>query len=539
MSLLARHLRPRARAPWDALSSLSRALSLARPATPEPGDAATPTVKLLIDGHLQESASTSWLDVTNPATQEVVSRVPLTTLAEFQSAVAGAREAFPKWRSRPLPERTRVMFKFLQLIQDNKGEVAECITREQGKTLKDAHGDVFRGLEVVEMSCGLAPSMMGELIENVAKDIDCYSIRQPIGVCAGICPFNFPAMVPLWMFPIAITAGNTFILKPSELVPGAAMMVSELALQAGIPRGVLNVVHGAHDVVNMICDDPSIRAVSFVGSDAAGHHIYSRAAASGKRVQANLGAKNHAVVMPDAEAEATVKALVGASFGAAGQRCMAVSAAVFVGGMDRWKEALVDEAKRLKVSGGFEPDADVGPLITRKAKARVESLIKGGIEAGATAILDGRGVQVPGYTEGNFVGPTLLAGVTPEMECYKEEIFGPVLCCLEAASLEDAIAIVNANPHANGTAIFTSSGSSARRFQHDVDVGMVGLNVPIPVPLPCFSFTGWRGSFHGDLHMYGREAVHFFTQPKTVTAKWADRSRAAPTRVPGLDRVGA
>ncbi|KAF5837385.1 Aldehyde/histidinol dehydrogenase [Dunaliella salina] len=433
------------------------------------------------------------------------------------------------------------MFKLQELIRANTEELARSITMEQGKTLADARGDVFRGLEVVEYACGMAPQLAGEMVENVATGIDCYSIRQPLGVCAGICPFNFPAMVPLWMFPLAVTAGNTFVLKPSEKDPGAAMILADLAMQAGLPKGVLNVVHGSHDVVNNILDHPDIKAISFVGSDKAGRYIYERGSVQGKRVQSNLGAKNHAVVLPDADVDSTVKALTGASFGAAGQRCMAISAAVFVGGMDKWKRPLMDAAKSLKVNAGWEADADVGPMISPEAKARCERLIQSGISEGAQCIVDGRGVSVPGYEQGNWVGPTLLSNVQPHMECYNEEIFGPVLSCLEAGTLDDAISLVNANKHGNGCAIFTRSGAAARKFQHEIDVGMVGINVPIPVPLPFFSFTGWRGSFAGDLHMYGRAGVQFYTQPKTVTSKWIMGEVAASSsqRMPGLDRVGS
>eukprot|EP00200_Dunaliella_tertiolecta_P005719 CAMPEP_0202355528 /NCGR_PEP_ID=MMETSP1126-20121109/10385_1 /ASSEMBLY_ACC=CAM_ASM_000457 /TAXON_ID=3047 /ORGANISM="Dunaliella tertiolecta, Strain CCMP1320" /LENGTH=539 /DNA_ID=CAMNT_0048948159 /DNA_START=88 /DNA_END=1707 /DNA_ORIENTATION=+ len=505
------------------------------------GSGEVPKVKLLVDGQLEESKTQSWVNVVNPATQQTLSKLPLTTGEEFQRSVQAAKDAFMKWRDTPISVRTRVMFKLQELIRANTEELARSITMEQGKTLADARGDVFRGLEVVEYACGMAPQLAGEMVENVATGIDCYSIRQPLGVCAGICPFNFPAMVPLWMFPLAVTSGNTFVLKPSEKDPGAAMILAELAMQAGLPKGVLNVVHGTHDVVNNILDHPDIKAISFVGSDKAGRYIYERGSAQGKRVQSNLGAKNHAVVLPDADLESTVKALAGASFGAAGQRCMAISAAVFVGGMDKWRQPLMDAAKSLKVNAGWEADADVGPMISPEAKLRCERLIQSGISEGAQCIVDGRGVKVPGYEQGNWVGPTLLSHVQPHMECYKEEIFGPVLSCLEADSLDDAISLVNANKHGNGTAIFTRSGAAARKFQHEVDVGMVGINVGIPVPLPFFSFTGWRGSFAGDLHMYGRAGVQFYTQPKTVTSKWImdDIATSSSSRMPGLDRVGS
>lgn len=503
--------------------------------------AGTPTTKLLINGEFVDSKTSKWVDVVCPATQDVVSKLPLTTPDEFNAAVAAAKAAFPAWRDTPVPTRARVMLKLQQLIRDNWDELARLVTQEQGKTFQDARGDVFRGLEVVEAAAGIAPLLMGETVENVAAGIDCYSYRQPLGVCAGICPFNFPAMVPLWLFPMAVTAGNTFVLKPSERDPGAAMALADLAQQAGLPKGVLNVVHGTHDVVNAILDHPDVRAVSFVGSDAAGRHVYSRGAASGKRVQSNMGAKNHAVVMPDADVDATVKAIAGAAFGAAGQRCMAISAAVFVGGFERWKEPLLQAARSLKVDGGFEPGADVGPMISKEAKARAESIIQKSVDQGAKLLLDGRGVVVPKYPRGNFLGPTLLGGVTPGMACWDEEIFGPVLVCLEAPDLDSAIELVNSNEHGNGTAIFTHSGAAARKFQHEIGAGMVGINVPIPVPLPFFSFTGWRGSFAGDLHMYGRAGVQFYTQPKTVTAKWSMPSAGGPMggRIPGLDRVGA
>ncbi|KAH7351983.1 hypothetical protein KP509_19G023700 [Ceratopteris richardii] len=423
------------------------------------------------------------------------------------------------------------MLKFQELIRRDKEKLAQNVTMEQGKTLPDAHGDVFRGLEVVEHCCNMSTLQMGEFVENVSTGIDTYSIRQPLGVCAGICPFNFPAMIPLWMFPVAVTCGNTFILKPSEKDPGASILLAELAAEAGLPPGVLNIVHGTHDIVNHICDHPDIKAISFVGSDVAGLHIYSRAASKGKRVQCNMGAKNHAVVMPDAEIDMTANALVGAAFGAAGQRCMAISTAVFVGDTKAWEDRLVERAQKLKVSAGIEPLADIGPVISKQAKDRICNLVQSGVESGARLVLDGRNIQVPGYSSGNFIGPTILADVTPDMECYKQEIFGPVLLCMKANSLSEAIEVVNKNRYGNGTAIFTTSGVAARLFQHEVDVGQVGINVPIPVPLPFFSFTGWKGSFAGDMNFYGKAGVHFFTQIKTVTAQWKDSAGQGVTTV--------
>ncbi|XP_047982494.1 methylmalonate-semialdehyde dehydrogenase [acylating], mitochondrial [Salvia hispanica] len=476
----------------------------------------------LIGGRFVDSHSSDAIDVINPATQEVVSQVPLTTKEEFKSAVSAAKEAFPSWRNTPITTRQRVMLKLQELIRKNMDKLALSITTEQGKTLKDAQGDVFRGLEVVEHACGMATLQMGEYVPNVSNGIDTYSIREPLGVCAGICPFNFPAMIPLWMIPVAVTCGNTFVLKPSEKDPGASMILAELAAEAGLPDGVLNIVHGTNDTVNAICDDEDIRAVSFVGSNTAGMHIYSRASASGKRVQSNMGAKNHGVVMPDANIDATLNALVAAGFGAAGQRCMALSTVVFVGDSKFWEEKIVERAKALKVSAGTDPEADLGPVISKQAKERVCRLVQSGVESGARLLLDGRNIKVPGYEQGNFVGPTILADVTADMECYKEEIFGPVLICMQADSLDEAINIVNRNKYGNGAAIFTSSGIVARKFQTEIEAGQVGINVPIPVPLPFFSFTGSKASFAGDLNFYGKAGVQFYTQIKTVTQQWKD-----------------
>ncbi|KAJ8529935.1 hypothetical protein K7X08_036770 [Anisodus acutangulus] len=476
----------------------------------------------LVGGSFVDSQSSEFIDVINPATQEVVSQIPLTTDKEFKSAVSAAKEAYPSWRNTPITTRQRVMLKFQELIRKNMDKLALSVTTEQGKTLKDAQGDVFRGLEVVEHACGMATLQMGEYVSNVSNGIDTYSIREPLGVCAGICPFNFPAMIPLWMFPVAVTCGNTFVLKPSEKDPGAFMMLAELAMEAGLPDGVLNIVHGTHDVVNAICDDDDIRAISFVGSNPAGMHIYARASAKGKRVQSNMGAKNHGVVMPDANIDSTINALVAAGFGAAGQRCMALSTVVFVGDSKPWEEKLLERAKALKVSAGTEPDADLGPVISKQAKERVRRLVQSGVDSGAKLLLDGRDIVVPGYEKGNFVGPTILSDVTPDMECYKEEIFGPVLICMQANSLDEAIKIVNKNQYGNGAAIFTTSGVAARKFQTEIEAGQVGINVPIPVPLPFFSFTGSKASFAGDLNFYGKAGVQFYTQIKTVTQQWKD-----------------
>jgi malonate-semialdehyde dehydrogenase (acetylating)/methylmalonate-semialdehyde dehydrogenase len=485
------------------------------------------TVKLLIDGQFVESKTTEWRDIVNPATQEVLARVPFATPDEVQAAVASAKAAFKTWRKTAIGARARIFLKYQQLIRQHMGELAAILTAEQGKTLPDAEGDVFRGLEVVEHAAGIGNLQLGEFANNVAGGVDTYTVLQPLGVCAGITPFNFPAMIPLWMFPMAIVTGNTFVLKPSEQDPMVTMRLCELALEAGIPPGVLNVVHGGEAVVNAICDHKDIKAISFVGSTRVGTHVYNRASLAGKRVQCMMGAKNHAIVMPDANREQTLNALAGAAFGAAGQRCMAVSVAVLVGEARQWIPELVEKAKVLKVSGGTEKGADLGPLISRAAHDRVSSLIERGVADGATLALDGRKPAVPGYEKGNFIGPTIFAGVRPGMSIYEQEIFGPVLCLVGADTIDEAIELINANPNGNGTAIFTQSGAAARRFQEDIDVGQVGINVPIPVPVPMFSFTGSRASKLGDLGPYGKQVVLFYTQTKTVTARWFDDSTVA------------
>ncbi len=484
--------------------------------------AAVPTVKLLIDGEFVESRTTEWHDVVNPATQEVLARVPFATAAEVDAAVAAAKEAFKTWRKTPIGTRARIFLKYQQLIREHMQELAAILTAEQGKTLPDAEGDVFRGLEVVEHAAGIGNLQLGELANNVANGVDTYTLLQPLGVCAGITPFNFPAMIPLWMFPMAIACGNTFVLKPSERDPMVVMRLAELAMEAGMPKGVLNVVHGGPDVVNGICDHSDIKAVSFVGSTPVGTHVYNRASLAGKRVQCMMGAKNHAVILPDAAKEPTLNAMVGAAFGAAGQRCMAASTLVLVGAAREWIPELAEKAKTLKVHAGIEPGTDVGPVITCSSRERIEALIASGVEQGATLVLDGRKPHIPGYEKGNFVGPTIFSGVKPGMRIYDEEIFGPVLVILEVETLDEAIDLVNANPNGNGTAIFTQSGAAARKFQEEIDVGQVGINLPIPVPVPMFSFTGSRASKLGDLGPYGKQVVMFYTQTKTVISRWFD-----------------
>ncbi|MDD1139190.1 CoA-acylating methylmalonate-semialdehyde dehydrogenase [Pseudomonas sp. TNT2022 ID233] len=487
-----------------------------------PNETTIQKVKLLIDGEWVESQTTEWHDIVNPATQQVLAKVPFATAAEVDAAVSAAQRAFQTWKLTPIGARMRIMLKLQALIREHSKRIAVVLSAEQGKTIADAEGDIFRGLEVVEHACSIGSLQMGEFAENVAGGVDTYTLRQPIGVCAGITPFNFPAMIPLWMFPMAIACGNTFVLKPSEQDPLSTLLLVELAIEAGIPAGVLNVVHGGKDVVDGLCTHKDIKAVSFVGSTAVGTHVYDLAGKHGKRVQSMMGAKNHAVVLPDANREQALNALVGAGFGAAGQRCMATSVVVLVGAAKQWLPDLKALAQKLKVNAGNEPGTDVGPVISKKAKARILDLIESGIKEGAKLELDGRDISVPGYEKGNFVGPTLFSGVTTDMQIYTQEIFGPVLVVLEVDTLDQAIALVNANPFGNGTGLFTQSGAAARKFQTEIDVGQVGINIPIPVPVPFFSFTGSRGSKLGDLGPYGKQVVQFYTQTKTVTARWFD-----------------
>jgi malonate-semialdehyde dehydrogenase (acetylating)/methylmalonate-semialdehyde dehydrogenase len=480
------------------------------------------TVKMLLDGRLIDSQSSEWHDVVNPATQQVLAQVPFATDEEINAAVASAKRAFKTWKNTPLAARARIMLKLQALVREHMSRIAQTLSAEQGKTLADAEGDVFRGLEVVEHACSVGSLQLGEFAENVAGGVDTYTLRQPIGVCAGITPFNFPAMIPLWMFPMAIVCGNTFVLKPSEQDPLTPMLLAELALEAGVPPGVLNIVHGGKQVVDAICTHPDIAAISFVGSTAVGTHVYSLASEHGKRVQCMMGAKNHAVVMPDANKEQSLNSLIGATFGAAGQRCMATSVTVLVGAAQKWIPDIVAKAKGLKVNAGVEKNADLGPVVSKNAKQRILGLVEDGIKEGAKLELDGRAIKVPGYEQGNFIGPTIFSAVTPAMKIYTTEIFGPVMVIVGVNTLDEAITLINNNPFGNGTGIFTQSGAAARKFQNEIDVGQVGINVPIPVPVPFFSFTGSRGSKLGDLGPYGKQAVQFYTQTKTVTARWFD-----------------
>jgi len=500
-----------------AARTLPRAFSTAAEPLPE-----VPSVPLLINGQFVSSRATKSVPVHDPSTQKVLATTPIATQDEMQAAVDAAAAAFPKWSNTSVSNRARLFFRYQALLREHEDEIAHLISLEHGKTIDDARGDLFRGLEVVEHACSITSLQMGETVAGVATSTDVTSYREPLGVCAGIAPFNFPAMVPLWMFPMALATGNTYVMKPSERVPLTTIRLAELLQEAGAPDGVMNIIHGQHDAVNFICDAPEIKAISFVGGDAAGKHIYERGGANGKRVQANLGAQNHAVVMEDADPDAAVKALVAAGFGAAGQRCMAISRVILVGGAKNLVPQLVEMAGQLSVGPASAAKVDVPPVITPQAKARIERLVTAGVEAGASVPLDGRGYAVEGFPEGNWVGPTILADVTPEMECYKNEIFGPVLQVLYADTLDEAIALINANRYGNGTALFTQSGAAARKFTHEIDCGQVGINVPIPVPLPMFSFTGSRGSILGDHNFYGKGAVTFHTKWKTVTSNWRE-----------------
>ena len=500
--------------------------------------AAPPKVPLFINGEFIESRTDKWIELTNPATSEVIGLVPEATDAEMRAAADTAQAAWAAWRKTSVSYRTGIMFKFAELIKEHTPALALNVTTEQGKTLPDAEGDVFRGLQVVEHACSMGTLLMGETVENVGPQMDTYSLRQPLGVTAGICPFNFPAMVPLWMFPLAITAGNTMVLKPSEADPGASVMLAKLAQKAGVPKGVFNIIHGRHAAVDFLCTAPEVRAVSFVGGDAAGRHIHELATKNGKRAQCNMAAKNHGVILPDANKETALSALVGAAFGAAGQRCMALSTAIFVGEAKNWIPELVPRAKGLKVNEGTIKGTDLGPMISKGALERAERLVQSGVDEGAQLVLDGRGLSVPGYEKGFFLGPTILSGVTTGMQCYTNEIFGPVLVCLTVDTIDDAIKLINKNPYGNGTALFTRSGAAARKFVHDIDVGQVGINVPIPVPLPFFSFTGSRKSFMGSTHFYGKMGVEFYTQVKTVTSQWReeDIDTGVSTAMPTMGR---
>ena len=481
----------------------------------------TVRVPHLINGEWRHNAGSGPFAVTDPTSNQPIWEVASASSEEINEAVASAKRAFQVWREVPTPERARLMLRYQHLLKQHHDELGDLVAKETGKTIADAKGDVWRGIEVAEQAANVSALMMGETVENVARGVDTHSWVQPLGVCVGITPFNFPAMIPLWMFPMALACGNTFILKPSEQDPMTAVRLGELLLEAGAPKDILQIVHGRKEQVDQLITHPDVKAVSFVGSVPVGQHIYRTATDHMKRAQCFAGAKNHMVIMPDANPQQVVSQLVGASVGAAGQRCMAISVAVFVGSAREMIPALRDELAKVAPGHHRDPAAAYGPLISPQAKARVLKLIAIGKQE-AECLLDGSECTVPGYPDGNWVGPTLFRGVTAEMTIYKEEIFGPVLCCVEVESLDEALQLVNANPYGNGTSIFTKSGAAARKYQHEVEVGQVGINIPIPVPLPFFSFTGWKGSFYGDLHAYGKQGVRFYTETKTVTSRWPE-----------------
>ncbi|GMU72376.1 MAG: CoA-acylating methylmalonate-semialdehyde dehydrogenase [Burkholderiales bacterium] len=482
-----------------------------------------------IAGRAHAPTTTRYGEVTNPATGHVVRHVPFANAADVDAAVRSADAAFPAWRAMPPLRRARILMRFRELMDAHRKDLAKLVTQEHGKTLADAEGSITRGIEVVEFATGIPHLLKGEHSENVGTDVDTWSIRQPLGVCAGITPFNFPAMVPMWMYPIALACGNTFVLKPSERDPTLALRMAELLKEAGLPDGVFNVVHGDKESVDALLAHPLVRAVSFVGSTPIARYIYETGARHGKRVQALGGAKNHAIVLPDADLDFTTEAIIGAGYGSAGERCMAISAVVAVGDAgDALVGKLASRAKRIATGPGDAAGTEMGPVITCAAKDRITGLIDKGVAEGAKLVLDGRRPSIPGHPDGFFVGPTLFDHVEPSHAIYREEIFGPVLCVVRAESLDDAIALVNRNPYANGAAVFTRSGHAARVFQQDCEVGMVGVNVPIPVPMAFFSFGGWRNSLFGDLHVHGMDGVRFYTRTKVMTARWPDDGSAAP-----------
>jgi malonate-semialdehyde dehydrogenase (acetylating)/methylmalonate-semialdehyde dehydrogenase len=484
---------------------------------------ATHTIRHWIDGKAHERAAERHGEVYNPATGEVQAKVAFATPAVVDEAVDAASRAFASWRSSSLAKRTKILFAFRDLVDRHKAEIAKLLTLEHGKVTADAMGEVQRGLEVIEFACGIADLAKGEFSENVSTEVDSYSIRQPLGVVAGITPFNFPAMVPMWMFPLAIACGNTFVLKPSERDPSASILCARLFAEAGLPPGVFNVVHGDKVAVDRILEHPHIAGVSFVGSTPIAQYIYETGTKHGKRVQALGGAKNHMIVLPDADMELAADAAVSAGYGSAGERCMAISVLVCVGNAaDKLIPMMKERIAKLKVGDGLEPGSEMGPLITRAHFDKVKGYVERGVAEGASLVSDGRGLEVKGRPNGFFLGPCLFDQVEPSMTIYKDEIFGPVLSTVRVASYDDAIALVNRNPYANGVAIFTNDGGAARKFQHDVEVGMVGINVPIPVPMAYYSFGGWKASLFGDHHIYGRDGVHFYTRTKAVTSRWPD-----------------
>lgn len=487
----------------------------------------TTSIQHFINGQVTAGESSQSQEVFNPATGRVTGRVSLASSNDVNTAVEAAQAAFPAWADTPPIRRARVMFKFLELLNVHKDALAEAITKEHGKVFTDAQGEVARGIDIVEFACGIPQLLKGDYTEQVSTGIDNWTMRQPLGVVAGITPFNFPAMVPMWMFPLAIAAGNTFILKPSPLDPSASLLMADLLKQAGLPDGVFNVVQGDKDSVEALIDHPHVKALSFVGSTPIANLIYERGARNGKRIQALGGAKNHMVVMPDAHIDKAVDALIGAAYGSAGERCMAISVAVLVGDVaDKVVPALAERAKALKVKDGMQLDAEMGPIVTRQAHERITGYIEKGVAEGAELVVDGRSFEASAAgsdcAEGFWMGGTLFDNVTPEMTIYKEEIFGPVLVCVRVPDIATAIQLINDHEFGNGVSCFTESGNVAREFSRRIQVGMVGINVPIPVPMAWHGFGGWKRSLFGDTHAYGEEGVRFYTKQKSIMQRWSD-----------------
>lgn len=486
------------------------------------------TLSHYVSGRSVEGTSGRYGDIYNPATGEVTKQVPLASADEVRAAIENASEAFPEWAATAPARRAQVMFEFRRLILAHMDELAEIVSSEHGKTLDDAKGSITRGLEVVEFACGIPQLLKGEYSDTVASGVDSWSMRRPLGVCAGITPFNFPAMVPMWMFPVAIACGNSFVLKPSEKDPSCSLRLAELLTEAGLPDGVLNVINGDKEAVDTLLTEPAVQAISFVGSTAVGEYIYQTGCHHGKRVQALCGAKNHMVVMPDADMEQVTDAVMGAAYGSAGERCMAISVVVAVGDetADEIVERLKPRVTELKVGAYNETGVEMGPVVTPDARDRIKGYIDKGVEEGADLVVDGRQISVPGYEGGCFVGATVFDRVEKHMKIYLDEIFGPVLCIVRADDYEEAMSLVNDHEYGNGTAIFTRDGDAAREFVNNVNIGMVGVNVPIPVPLAFHSFGGWKRSLFGDHHIHGPEGVRFYTRMKTVTSRWPSGIRS-------------
>ena len=478
-------------------------------------------IKHWIEGKFTAGESTRTAPVFDPATGEQQASVVLAETGDVDAAVRAALGAFGDWSQTSLSRRSKVLFAFRELVNARAKDLAEVVTAEHGKVFSDALGEVQRGLEVVEYACGIPTLLKGEYSDQVSTDVDSFSFRSPLGVVAGVTPFNFPAMVPAWMYPVAIACGNTFVLKPSERDPTVSNMIAELWAQAGLPEGVFNVVHGDKVAVDALLDNSEVAAISFVGSTPIARYIHERGTSAGKRIQALGGAKNHAIVLPDADLDFASNHLASAAFGSAGERCMAISATIAVGSAgDRLVEVLNDRARAVRVGAGSDPSSEMGPVVTADARDRIVDLITTGENQGATVTVDGRKLGVPGHEGGFFVGPTVIDGVTTDMDVYTNEIFGPVLSVLRANTVDEAIALINANPYGNGTAVFTNDGGAARRFMRGVHVGMIGINVPVPVPMAFHSFGGWKDSLFGDLHIHGPEGVAFYTRSKVVTARW-------------------